>query len=229
MIAAPVFNTDALCLSSRRRPQKRLNRNSFGHSMQQLGDDLLFLTRLFNATPPRPREGASPGQDVKNPCLISFDLFRPSFGAGLIHERLSVRLSLHTNDMHKICSNMCIMLKSDTTPPNKESVIRLSTASYNAQGSHPTTLTNSINVFFHHDDIMYTSKRFYIVLDVYKLADSDNDNVRDLNANECRDDGLKSKYTEKVRVPNGEGKLDHLLMVGAKHIEFEGNFSLRLS
>ena len=154
--------------------------------------------------------------------MISFDLFRPSFGAGLIHERLSVPLSLYTNDMQKICSNMRFTLKSDTTPPNKESVIRLSTASYNAQGSHPTTLTNSINVFLHHDDIMYTSKRFYIVLDVYKLADSDNENVCDLNANECRDDGLKSKYTEKVRVQTGEGKLRQMLMVGAKHIQFIG-------
>ena len=60
---------------------------------------------------------------------------------------------------------------------------------------------------------MYTSKRFYIVLDVYKLADSDNENISDLNANECRDDGLKSKYTENVRVQTGEGKLRQMLMV----------------
>ena len=47
---------------------------------------------------------------MKKPCLISFDLFRPSIGDGIIHERLSVRLSLDTNDMPRICSNMCIML-----------------------------------------------------------------------------------------------------------------------
>ena len=86
-------------------------------------------------------------------------------------------------------------------------------------------IKNPINVsFFLHDDIMSKRKKFSIVLDVYKLADSDNENVRDLNANECRKDGLKSKSIEMVRVPKGEWKLRHVLMVGAKLIEFTGNF-----
>ena len=76
---------------------------------------------------------------------------------------------------------------------------------------------------------MCKRKKFHIVLDAYKLADSDNDNVRDFNANECRKDGLKSKSIENARVRKGEGKLRHVLMVGAKLIEFAGNFTLRLS
>ena len=42
---------------------------------------------------------------------------------------------------------------------------------------------NPINVaFFHNDDFVYKRKKFSIVLEVYKLADSDTENVRDLNA-----------------------------------------------
>ena len=72
-------------------------------------------------------------------------------------------------------------------------------------------------------------KKFSTPLDVYKLADSDIDNVRDLNANECGKDGVKSKHIENARVRKGEGKPCHVLMVGAKLIEFAGNFTLRLS
>ena len=114
--------------------------------------------------------------------LISFDLFHPSFGNVLIHERLSVRLSLHTNDMQKICSNMCFTHKP-TAPFPKELTRRLSTAD-NDPGYHPTNLKNPINLSFLHDDIMSKRKMFSVVLEVYKLSDSDNENVRDLNANE---------------------------------------------
>ena len=76
---------------------------------------------------------------------------------------------------------------------------------------------------------MYTWKKFSTVLDVFKLADSDDENVRDLNANEHRKDGLKSKSIEKVRVQKVEGKHRHVLMVGGKLTEFAGNFTLRLS
>ena len=65
---------------------------------------------------------------MKNPCLISFDIFRPSFSAGLIHERLSVCLPLSTNDMQRICSNMCFTLKPDSALPIKELAINISTA-----------------------------------------------------------------------------------------------------
>ena len=40
--------------------------------------------------------------------------------------------------------------------------------------------------------------------------DFDNDNVPDLNMNECLNDGLKSKSIEKVRVLKGEWKLRNL-------------------
>ena len=83
--------------------------------------------------------------------------------------------------------------QADSTPPITESVISLS-ASYNDPGNYQTTLKNPINVAFHHDDFMYKHK-FHLVLDVFKLRDSDDENVCDLNANECRKDGLKSKST----------------------------------
>ena len=59
--------------------------------------------------------------------LISFDIFRPSFGNELIHDRLSVRLSLNTSDTQKICSNICFVLKPDSALAIKESAISLST------------------------------------------------------------------------------------------------------
>ena len=71
--------------------------------MLQLDDDLLLSMRLFNATPHVLWQDPPQVKNMKKPCLISFDIFCPSFGAGLIHERLSVRLSLDTNDMQKIC------------------------------------------------------------------------------------------------------------------------------
>ena len=46
---------------------------------------------------------------------------------------------------------------------------------------------------------------------------------------EYQRDSLKLKSVEKVRVQKVEGKHRHLLMVGAKHIEFSENFALRLS
>ena len=76
---------------------------------------------------------------------------------------------------------------------------------------------------------MCKREKFSIVLEVDKLADSDNEKVRDLNANECGKDCLKSKYAEKVRVQKGEWKLRRLLMAGSKPIEFTGNFTPRLS
>ena len=48
-------------------------------------------------------------------------------------------------------------------------------------------------------------KKFRIVIGVYKLADSDTENVRDLNAKECLNDSLKSNYNNNVLVPKGEG------------------------
>ena len=44
-----------------------------------------------------------------------------------------------------------------------------------------------------------------IVLEAYKLADSDTENVRDLNATECGRDGLESKSIEKACVPSAGG------------------------
>ena len=60
---------------------------------------------------------------------------------------------------------------------------------------------------------------------MYKLADSDNEKIRDLNATECLKDGHKSKSIENARVRKGEGKLCHVLMVGAKLTGFAGNIT----
>ena len=89
---------------------------------------------------------------------------------------------------------------------------------------HPNELQEPIDVsFLPHDDIMCTQNKFYAVLDVYKLADLDNAKVSDLNANECRKDGIKSKSIENVRIQKGERKLCQLLMAGATLIAFAGN------
>ena len=61
------------------------------------------------------------------------------------------------------------------------------------------------------------------------LSDLDLKNAGDLNANEWRNDGLKSTSMEMVCLPKGEGKHRYVLMVGAKLIEITGNFTLRLS
>ena len=140
---------------------------------------------------------------MKKPCLISFDFCPSSFGDGLIHERLSVRLSLNTDDMQRICSNICFTLKADSALPITESAISLTTA-YNDSGNHPTNLKNHINVSFP-DDITCNPMKFHIVLDVFKLADSDNENVRALNANESRKDGLKSKTSRRCAFRRASG------------------------
>ena len=65
---------------------------------------------------------------------------------------------------------------------------------------------NTINVpFFINDDIGCTRKKFSTPLEVNKLVDSDNENVRDLKANECLKDGLKSKHTEDVASRRARG------------------------
>ena len=114
------------------------------------------------------------------------------------------------------------MLKPDSALPIKESAINLSSAD-NDPGSHPTNTKTPITAsFFLNDDFMRNRKKFSIVLKVYKLSDSDIDEVRDLNANECGKDGLKTKYAENVCVQKGDRKLRHLLMVGTKLIELWG-------
>ena len=94
--------------------------------------------------------------------------------------------------------------------------------------SHPTNLRTPVDVSFLHDEITRKRKTFSIDLDVYKLAGSDTEKIRDLNTKECRKDSLKPKSVEKVRVQKVEGKHRHVLMVGAKLIEFAGNFTLWL-
>ena len=121
---------------------------------------------------------------MKNQCLIFFGLFRPSFGAGLIRGRFSAPLSLYTNDTQRICSNMRFTLKPDNVLPINQSSISLSTDDKDpGPPPPPTNFKPHINIsFFLSDDIMYTSKRFSIDIDVYQLADSDNENVCDFNA-----------------------------------------------
>ena len=72
--------------------------------------------------------------------------------------------------------------------------------------SRPTIHKNPINVsVFPHNDFTFKHKRFSIFLDVSKLGDSDDENVRDLNAKEFRKDGLESKSIEKTCVPRSRG------------------------
>ena len=131
MTAAPAFTVDALLLVERKKGglRKRLNRNGFGYCMPQVIDDvdngldgkredhidhdLLGLSEAVNR----------PSENMKKPSMISFNIFRQSFGDRLIHERLS----LPTKDIPKICSNMCVTLKPDSAP-HQESAISLSTA-----------------------------------------------------------------------------------------------------
>ena len=113
----------------------------------------------------------------------------------LINELLSVRPSLSTKDMLRICSNMCLMLKP-TVLPIMESATRLSITN-NDPGYHPTNFMNHMNVAFLHDDFMCKRKKFSTVLDVNKLADSDNERVFDLNANECRKDGSRRSSSRR--------------------------------
>ena len=72
---------------------------------------------------------------------------------------------------------------------------------------------------------MCKRKKISINLDVHMLADSDNDNVRDLNVNEHWKDGLKSRSIENARFRKGEGNLRYVLTVGAKLTGFAGNFT----
>ena len=183
--------------------------------MPQLGDDGDLLSTLpFNATPHVLGQDPPQVKNTKTPCLISFDIFCPSFGDVLIHERLSVGLIFYMKDMQKICSNMCFMLKTDRVLPSKgppsasppQTTARLP----------PTNLKNPIHVFFLRDDIMCKRKKFPFVLEVYKLVDSDNEKVR-AQCEECPNDGLKSNNNENVRVQKGYQKLRHLVIVGAAH------------
>ena len=75
---------------------------------------------------------------------------------------------------------MCFTLKPDSAPSHKEFAISLSIAD-NDPGYHPTSLKNPVNVFFIHDDITCKRKKFSIIPDVFKLADSDIERVSDLN------------------------------------------------
>ena len=159
--------------------------------------------------------------------LVYFDLFLPSFGVVLIHERLSVRLSLYMNDMQKICSNIapCSRPTAPFRSRSRPSASLTQTTTPLPPDEHQEPRQCLLPPRRHHVD----AEEVQIVLDVDKLADSDNEDGSDFNANECLKDGHKSKHIENVRVPKGEGKHRHPLMVGAKHIEFSGNFALRLS
>ena len=98
---------------------------------------------------------------MKKMCLISFVLFRLSFGAGLIHERLSVRLSLFTNNMPKICLNISFTLK-----PTASFLSR----SHPSASPPPTTPATSDHTqephrrLFLHDDLMGKREGFHIEL-----------------------------------------------------------------
>ena len=109
------------------------------------------------------------------------------------------------------------MLTLDSALPIKESAISLSDSDNDPATTRRTSRAPSMSSSprRHHVD----AEEVQIVLDVDKLADSDNENGSDFNANECLKDGHKSKHIENVRVPKGEGKHRHPLMVGAKLTE----------
>ena len=95
---------------------------------------------------------------MKEPCLISFDLFLPSFGDGLGQEWLSVRCRPHERHSEDLLEHMP-HAQARRVLPIKESVIRLSTAD-NDPGYHPTNLKTHINIaFFHHDYITCKRKK----------------------------------------------------------------------
>ena len=115
------------------------------------------------------------------------------------HPRAALRLSvaLHEGHTEDLLEHV-LHAQADSALPITESAISLTTA-HNDSGNHPTNLNNHINLSsFLHDDFTGKLKKFSIVLEVIKLADSDIKNVRDLYANEHRKDGLESKSIEKV-------------------------------
>ena len=180
MTAPAAFTVDALLFVEPKYGglRKHLNRNLFGFYMPQLvDDDMHFSTRLFNAT--RPLVGSAAGQNMKNPCLVSFDIFCPSFGDGLIHERLSVCLSLNMMDMPKIARTSAS--RPSRQIPSQQGVRHQ--PHYRRQ-QHSLTPTNSKT----HQRLLpplrphCKRKKFHVDLEVYKLVDSDTENVRALNA-----------------------------------------------
>ena len=147
---------------------------------------------------------------MKRPCQVSFNVFAPSFGAGLIHDRIS----LDMKDMQQSFSTCAS--RSNQTAPFRSRTPSSTSPHQQRPRVPPTTLTNPIHVFFLRDDIVCTRKKFSIVIEVYKLADSDNEKVR-AQCEECPNDGLKSNNNENVRVQKGYQKLRHLVIVGAAH------------
>ena len=147
--------------------------------------------RLFKDTPHVLGNEQPRFKNMKKPCLISFDIFRPPFCDGLIKDLLSIRLSLSTKDAQKICSNTFFTFKPYN--PSNQGVGQQPLHLQQRPRLPPTTLKNTVNVSFFPRDDFTCKRKFSIVPDVFKLTDSDNENVRDLNANECLKDGLKSK------------------------------------
>ena len=82
--------------------------------------------------------------------------------------------------MQEICSDMCFELKPDSARLIQESSIGFTAD--NDTGYNPTNLNDTINVSFFLNDDFTCKRKFSIVLEVYKLADSDIEEVRDLNA-----------------------------------------------
>ena len=100
------------CRAQEWRPRKAPQPHLFGYYLPQLGDDdLLFSMRLFKDTSHVLGNEQPRFKNMKKPCLISFDIFRPPFCDGLIHGLLSIRLSLSTKDAQKICSNTFFTFK----------------------------------------------------------------------------------------------------------------------
>ena len=156
------------------------------------------------------------------------DLLRhllPILWQGLIHERLSARILLNINDTPKISSNMCFTLNPDSALPAKESAIRRSTANNNPGYPRRTSRTTTTPP----PSPTATSRASGRSSPSSSMSSSLQTRTSRGSAISTRrvpEGGLKSKSIENVCVQKGEGKLRHLVMAGAKHIEFAGNFTL---
>ena len=156
--------------------------HDIGNSLSSVGDDdPSFSTRVFNATPHVIGQEPLQVKNVKRPSLNSFDIFRQSFGAGIIHERLSVA-SRSTRTRCGRSARTSASRSIPTTPCPSRS---------RQSSSQPPTTTPATpdepqkphqRLLPHDDNLMCKRKKISINLDVHMLADSDNDNVSDLNA-----------------------------------------------
>ena len=138
------------------------------------------------------------------------------------------RLSLYTNDMRKISSNVCFMLKPDKAFPPRVGHQPLHLLQQprpppdEPQQHRQCRLLHPRRLHVQAEEVLHCPRGRQAL----GLGQREG---RRHQREECGKDGIQSKYAENVRFQNGDRKLRHLLMVGSKLIEFAGNFTLGLS